>query len=385
MFAVTGAIYYFTSYVVENKMRNLMLFVVFYFVGAATHYYPIVLLPALFSGSLAAGISGKFSLKRSVIACVLSGMSLILLFPVFVSQYTRHVGSPAGLSALTGYIFSRSLLNIPDAFLQLSLGSHYQIHAHFTLARILLICALIVYTGAIAAFAFDIKRWLTDGKHAFLLITTVSVIALPFLTVPFAGALYVAKYLVPFTPLFFLLLASLLCSIKTPLLKYALFALLLFVFSSSTILYYRVLGPRPDFRDAVHFIAKNTGPQDTVVITPGYYFFIFDAYGPVRAKLLSVPQGNFVKDKSRSKDVITPESMETFARENLAGVNRVWVFYGDGSGLHERIPADMQRASYLWFEKRYKPVRDYNFYISPLMPSHKKPLGIVRLYEKKKI
>jgi len=294
----------------------------------------------------------------------------------------RHTGGVSGHMPLSEYVFSRNLLNILDAFLQFTLGAHYQIHMHTFPARALLVATAAVYFILAVAFISGSKNWLGSYKKRLFLCAVLCMTILPFFTVPFAGALYIPKYLLPFTPLFFLIIAKLAYDMPSPVLRVSALTVLFAILCSSTTYYYRVLGPSPSFKDAIRFVAKEASTDDTIVVSPGYYYMLFDIYGPVQGKIMSVPQGDFRKDIRKQKELITPETMERFARENLTGKEHLWVFYGDGTGERERIPMDPYKTTYSWFESHYKavPSKDFRFYISTIKPGHGKPLGLLRFY-----
>lgn len=384
MFLTVGAMMFFLRYLSDGKRLNLLLFTIMFAASALTHYYALALLPALASGAIVLKGAPAGTSRRAANGLLAAGVALLILSPVFISQINRRVGGSAfDAGAMAGYIFSGAIINIPDAVIQFLLGGHFMIHDDYPLARGLLFSAVATLAALLAALLGQRLKWISSYKRRFFFVVVAAAVFLPFFSVPIAGMPYVPKFLMPYVPLFFLLISGILADIKPAISRNLILGALSAVMLVSLGYYYKVLGPEPTFKDAVEYLNQNAAPGDTIVISPGYYYMVFQVYGPPPGRLLAVPQGDFLRDMLKGKDVTTPESMEKFGKKYLKDLDRVWVFYGDGSGEKMRVPADPDNSAYKWFEKRYSTLKETNFYVSPIKPSYNQPIGIIKLYERK--
>lgn len=378
-FLATGAVSYYGEYVVKGNKRALPLFGLFAAAAGISHYYALVLLPALIIGTVAACGRTTVTWKRMGAAALSMFVFSIPAVPLYVYQVHSRVGG-LGLGSLKAYVFSRAVLNVPDAFFQFILGGHYPIHEKILGARVLLFGVAGLYAVIVVAAARLLRSGEDAGGVRFLLVATTAALVLPFFSVPIIGILYIPKYLLPFVPCWFLVLGRVITGIRWSAGRWIVGAWLLVLMVGSLAMYYPALGPRPGYREAFRVLSRKAEDGDAVVMMAGYFSNMTPLYPKFRGMELALPQVRFTPEAALTeRAMVTEENMKRFTQA-LKGYKRVWVFYGDGTGEYARLPMDPKRIAYRWFESHYRPVEDFRFYATFIKPLDDRRLGLLRLY-----
>lgn len=314
----TLSYYFFVKILKRNKGTDYILYGLVNLIGIYTHYFFFLILfvQAIYfliiwwsSRKLKSAKVDKKIILRRLIAV---GLILFILFLPWLLMLVRSYGS----GSLAPILQAPTTFNIALSFYEFSFG--YQ--PDYVAASIIALWPLIT----LISFFFLMKREPIPRKIYFLILGILLPIAIVFFASLLIRPMYLTRYLIIVTPLFYIFTIWLLSELQGWGQKVLAGVLLILIVASLANQYVSPNNPaKEDYRAATTYISSATTPRDIVVLAPPYIVYPFQYYYNGPAQVTSIP----IWDKRKGAiPLVTPERLLVDSDAIQANHQRLFLF-----------------------------------------------------------
>ncbi|MFZ5424980.1 MAG: glycosyltransferase family 39 protein [Patescibacteria group bacterium] len=281
-FASIMSYYFFVKIIKTHKPGYYLGYILFNILGIYTHYYfgLVLLVQVIFFIAAWKTQINKETKKIYILwGLVISALALILAFIPWLRMLATATNAGTYAPSLT----TPNSFNMFLSFFEFTFGYQPEEYAAFIIG----LWPLIILLG----FIFLTKRqdpftyWIY-----FLLLGTVLPVVLTFGVSVLAKPVYLTRYLVSATPLYFILIAWYIDEIRGKL-KYGVLVLL-FGLMLISLHNQRTSSYNPkveDYRAATQYINENASPRDLVLLSPPYNIYPVQYYYSSKARMVTIP------------------------------------------------------------------------------------------------
>lgn len=353
-----------------------------------THYYTFYLIAAQIVVFLFFSARHLKAWKNIAVASAAGAATFIPYFRFFIFQIDRADSSALSTSVIANEFFSRKIFNHIDSILNMILGEHYLIHSRLPIERILLFSVFSFLLVFFLLLIFHMVKEHNNTTLTFPVIMLSVTLTVAFATSEVAGGMPVsAKFLMPFTFLFFMILVLILSRVNNYLTRAALSTALLAIMLLSQVNLFICVFEKPNVRTTATHICNDIKDGGVVVFSaeavaiPGYgeidythemALEYFAEYAPCSADVALVDDGRFAghtrlrPGKLNVVKLISAgdtESVEKLLQEH----GRLWLFYFNlGREPYEHLRREiLPTEAYRTLAKIAPPAESIIFKVSP--------------------
>ncbi len=331
IFTALSILYFWRLMFRPYRALNVVMYGAMTALCCMSHYYGFFFVAAQFITFAALKAKQVRDWPKMALAAVMAGVFFLPWLPIFLKQLARRGSgiSPAAFNISNR--FGASLLNIPDVFFQFVTGEYYNLHGDRLIEKFILYTCFISLLACLGLFLSVLFRRQMSRGMRFSTILLSSVILIGYFSKNITDVAFHTKYLIPYSILFYAILAMLIASIKNKSGQLAAAALLMLPLGVSQVYMQVVASDADNIRNTARLVANSYEPDD-VVITPGVKCGKLFSYYMNTDKNIDLRIWNYA-DKSRVLleqyyDIsgIALNSREDL-RELMRGHKRAWVFY----------------------------------------------------------
>ncbi|TSC90760.1 MAG: Uncharacterized protein G01um10142_251 [Parcubacteria group bacterium Gr01-1014_2] len=316
----TLSYYFFLRILRTNKLKYYVFYTLVSLVGIYTHYFFLLVLltqAVFFLSTWKVDWNSRLTIpKRKILYNFLTAAVILLIaFSPWLYELIRIHGS----GTLAPELGKPTSFNIILSFFEFTFG--YQPDS--VTAALIAFWPLIVLIG----FIFLAKRNPINPNVYLMVIGIILPVFLTFMVSILYKPVYLTRYLIIITPLYYVFIAWLLAKSKG-LSQKVLMTIL--VVSLGAGLVNQSASPdivvKEDYREATNYLSEKTNPRDIVALAPPYMIYPLQYYYRGLAQITSVPIWD--KRKGAIPD-ITPERLAEDTQTIKGGHQRIFLFIAD--------------------------------------------------------
>ncbi|HOC92217.1 MAG TPA: glycosyltransferase family 39 protein [bacterium] len=383
------AIYFFWKIVEKGgHWKDAVAFGLFAAGAMMTQYYTIYLFAALFAYLVIFNFRKLPRLAPLAGIASLSFMFFFLpFFKFFLFQINKVNGASITFRELAAGIFTKSFFNLIDSIFGFILGDFYLIHGRSLLDRTLLFSSFAILAAFLLLFLWLICRRNPKREIIFPAFILGFILVISYITREASTAAISAKYYLPFTFLFYMIITHAIISINARVVKAALATSVIAVLALAQVNLYHSFTEKTTVKTvaanicddiaeggAVLFSAEAIGMLGFGKIDYSHEMALeyFAEYAPCAANVALVDDGRFPgrtrlrPGKLNVVKLISPgdtESIEALLIEH----GRLWLFYFNlGREPHEHLKREiLPTEAYRTLAKLAPPAESVIFKVSP--------------------
>lgn len=312
--------YFFIKIIRKNELKYYVLYTLVNLAGIFTHYFFFLVLMAqavFFFSTWKISWNSKTIIRKKEIFQKLLAVAAILLiiFSPWVYGFLKTYGS----GTLAPELKKPTSFNIVLSFFEFTFG--YQPEKVTT--ALIALWPLVVLIG----FIFLAKRNPIQPIILLLIIGIILPVFFTFMVSIFYRPVYLTRYLIIITPLYYILVAWVLSESKG-LFQKVFLTLLAIGLSATFINQYlsRDIAVKENYREAAIYISNQTTPRDIIALAPPYLIYPFQYYYRGPAQLVSLP----IWDKRKGAiPEISPERLAEDTQTIKSSHSRIFLFIAD--------------------------------------------------------